>query len=367
MSEMKRYQRKLIPLNIVVMIISLIAAVSIMFLPLVTIDFSKGAEALIDIINPDKAEDGQGGNSEMPDMDGFLAEGLGSLKLSVTTMNFAKMAFADDPVKAIAEAAAKAMRTAADKLLNSFLTPMLPTDGVEIDRENIDRDALCEKIKSLETADDPDAVIRSIAEQIVTDGNVAEADRDAVAGRIEESIGKLYAQTVEYTGSFSVEGLICTFMSQGNGDEGGLKGKTFDEMLYNMMTGKKEISQMLTTYRIVGFFLFITMAFPAAMWAILFLFALFHTLAKNKKFTMWYVKLFGFSPCLIFTVMPLAGKSVLAQTAGAEYATLLGCISSTTWISGVCYILLWLVSICWAFPIKKRIRRLHDEGVSYKD
>ena len=39
----------------------------------------------------------------------------------------------------------------------------------------------------------------------------------------------------------------------------------------------------------------------------------------------------------------------------------MGMISSLSWISGACYVVLWLISICWAFPIKRKIRRLKKE------
>lgn len=42
----------------------------------------------------------------------------------------------------------------------------------------------------------------------------------------------------------------------------------------------------------------------------------------------------------------------------ALYAGIFAAFSSYTWISGGCYLLLWLLSICWAFPIKHKIRKL---------
>ena len=42
-------------------------------------------------------------------------------------------------------------------------------------------------------------------------------------------------------------------------------------------------------------------------------------------------------------------------------AAVLGAVSTLTWISGGCWVLLWLVSIFWAFPIKRKIRALNRQ------
>lgn len=123
--------------------------------------------------------------------------------------------------------------------------------------------------------------------------------------------------------------------------------------------------------------IFGVLAFFIGLWVILFLFAFFHMLAKNKRFTMWYVKLFAPYPAIIFwfvpTVIKLAIKSgnvtINGVAATAEQLNLLsailGGVSSMAWISGLCYLLLWAISILWAFPIKHKIRRLKREMRDY--
>ncbi len=80
---------------------------------------------------------------------------------------------------------------------------------------------------------------------------------------------------------------------------------------------------------------------------------------------MWYAKLFGGIPCLIYWLVPILFinfGSYLEGFLGAEMVATItgvfGAISSLTWISGICYLLIWAVSICWAFPIKHKIRKL---------
>lgn len=110
--------------------------------------------------------------------------------------------------------------------------------------------------------------------------------------------------------------------------------------------------------------------FFIALWVILFLFAFFHMFARNKRFTMWYVKLFAPYPCIIFWLAPTVAKILLAKGVikGIDAATasiasaVLGGISSMAWIMGLCYLLLWFISIFWAFPIKRKIRRLKKQA-----
>ncbi|MDE7214622.1 MAG: hypothetical protein K2N68_02145, partial [Clostridia bacterium] len=106
-------------------------------------------------------------------------------------------------------------------------------------------------------------------------------------------------------------------------------------------------------------------AFFAGVWAIMFLFAFLRLFAKNKRFTMWYVKLFGAIPVILFWLAPLAAgwaipayfPALLGEFAWA-LPVLLGAIGTMTWVSGICYVVLWVLSIVWAFPVKHKIRKL---------
>jgi len=113
-------------------------------------------------------------------------------------------------------------------------------------------------------------------------------------------------------------------------------------------------------------------AFFAGVWAILFLFSFFRLFSKNKRFTTWYVKIFGAIPVILFWLAPLVAGAVIP----AYFPTLLGefqwalpvllsALGTMTWISGLCYIVLWVLSIFWAFPVKHKIRKLIKARKSY--
>ena len=215
--------------------------------------------------------------------------------------------------------------------------------------KNMDADAIYDKAKALETASagEVDETISALAEELqnqlgedyISDENLAD---------LESAIRTVYDDTVAATdGTFTIESCICVFASKSLQESGEIT-QTLDDT----------IAQVEPILKIVA----IALLFFTAVWLILFLFAFLHLFAKNKRFTMWYVKLFGFLPCLIFGVAPLvAGAIVPGMEGGAEIAGILGMISTMTWISGACYILLWIISIFWAFPIKRKIRAYNKQ------
>ena len=119
-------------------------------------------------------------------------------------------------------------------------------------------------------------------------------------------------------------------------------------------------------YDFLGYYeyVFYAMLIFIVPWLILFLFSLFHLLARNKRFMMWYVKLLCWIPSIFWLAIklfPVVAKkffpNLVSGTAGQIIKVVLSGVSSFTWINGLCYVLLWLVSIFWAFPIKHKIRK----------
>ena len=102
-------------------------------------------------------------------------------------------------------------------------------------------------------------------------------------------------------------------------------------------------------------------------WLILFLFSFLHIFAGNKRFMTWYVKLLCWIPSAIWLGLKLfpwiGGKfGLLDGDSGKIIKAVLKGVTSFTWINGLCYVLLWLVMIFWAFPIKHKIRKLRKKG-----
>lgn len=388
MDEIARRQRKLIPLNIVVAIIALVAAVSLLFAPIVSVD----AVGLGDYITEMMGEQTAGGDSseEGPTIDtakivSTVTSNMGNV--SLTTMSLATLAFSDDLTETlkdyVSEIGSEALKKSEKELITDVAVPMMiemmeEESGTQApdNIKNMDADAIYDKAKALETASagEVDETISALAEELqnqlgedyISDENLAD---------LESSIRKIYDDTVEATdGTFTIESCICVFASKSLQESGEIT-QTFtsyaDLIDYFMDSALSSgsgsdssselddtIAQVEPILKIVA----IALLFFTAVWLILFLFAFLHLFAKNKRFTMWYVKLFGFLPCLIFGVAPLvAGAIVPGMEGGAEIAGILGMISTMTWISGACYILLWIISIFWAFPIKRKIRAYNKQ------
>lgn len=388
MDEIARRQRKLIPLNIVVAIIALVAAVSLLFAPIVSVD----AVGLGDYITEMMGEQTAGGDSseEGPTIDtakivSTVTSNMGNV--SLTTMSLATLAFSDDLTETlkdyVSEIGSETLKKSEKELITDVAVPMMVEMMEEESGEeapdnikNMDADAIYDKAKALETASagEVDETISALAEELqnqlgedyISDENLAD---------LESSIRKIYDDTVAATdGTFTIESCICVFASKSLQESGEIT-QTFtsyaDLIDYFMDSALSSgsgsdssselddtIAQVEPILKIVA----IALLFFTAVWLILFLFAFLHLFAKNKRFTMWYVKLFGFLPCLIFGVAPLvAGAIVPGMDGGAEIAGILGMISTMTWISGACYILLWIISIFWAFPIKRKIRAYNKQ------
>lgn len=166
--------------------------------------------------------------------------------------------------------------------------------------------------------------------------------------------------------------VICTSYSEIL-EQLGLGDEDIDELKGNLKTALHEmVDGYVSDYSdYMGYYqyVFYSMLGLAAPWLILFLFSFFHMLAKNKRFMMWYVKLFGFIPTIVSTVIfalqyvvkhkydLIVNNLNLSENAAGLVKALIGSLSSLMWIVTICYTLLWLVSIFWAFPIKHKIRK----------
>lgn len=378
MDEIARRQRKLIPLNIVVAIIALVAAVSLLFAPIVSVDAVGLGDYITEMM--DEQTSGEDSSAEGPTIDtakivSTVTSNMGNV--SLTTMSLATLAFSDDLTETlkdyVSEIGSETLKKSEKELITDVAVPMMVEMMEEESGEeapdnikNMDADAIYDKAKALETASagEVDETISALAEELqnqlgedyISDENLAD---------LESSIRTVYDDTVAATdGTFTIESCICVFASKSLQESGEITQTftSYADLIDYFMDSSSELDDTIAQVEPILKIVAIALLFFTAVWLILFLFAFLHLFAKNKRFTMWYVKLFGFLPCLIFGVAPLvAGAIVPGMEGGAEIAGILGMISTMTWISGACYILLWIISIFWAFPIKRKIRAYNKQ------
>ena len=62
-------------------------------------------------------------------------------------------------------------------------------------------------------------------------------------------------------------------------------------------------------------------------------------------------------PMLAPKILPVIKPEILEGETGRLMPAIMGGMFSYTFISGICYLLLWLASIFWAFPVKRKIRK----------
>lgn len=406
-TEIRRRQRSLIPLNLLVVIIAVIAALSLMFTPIITVDLTNAEEVIGNLTGQTGDSDGNS-DEEQPDyavLISSLTKSIGP-EVSLTTRDMMQLSFTDDTTAYIKEIAADALASSSDDIIIEVGLPAvmesLKENNPDLEIPEIEQpEEILNSIKGLETAqpEEVDSVINGVADEIQSQLGTDVIDA-AAREQLISSIRDIYDSTVANTadGSFSVEACICVIASQylndtdsqpqtlsaendsavhaadfnhsGDGsattDEENQVFTTYEEladyMVGSMLSSESsaEINAAIDNAVLILRIVTIAMMFFAALWIILALFAFVHTFTKNRRFTMWYVKLFGFIPCLIFGIVPLVAPVVLTALLPEVAATVvpvLEMLSTMTWISGACYIVLWLISIFWAFPIKRRIRR----------
>lgn len=477
-----KLQKKLIPVNIIVCIIALVAALTLFLTPILKINVGKilrdervieFAEKQIDDAVNDSVE---GTNQDDIDfrpvvtmiVKNVLGNADGEVSVSAVSafrvltgsgdkakivmddLFFGEDALVTNLIESIINGVASIFdtpdgRALLEDVVISVMTDMI-IDGIE------DQDVK-DKVKA-EDVRDFVAIMKELGDpEKVPDGNVAPVTEkfidkiesmlgdeiefdDEVKQSVTEEIQKVYDGTVEYLTEeeiVSIESLICVNLSKnfdlkeldilkmldgvlggddenegsvhikgveneiggsevgtpetGNGEEGN-KNYTvvtnYDDLLKEIGYGEQEREEIKEKLRTklntevnklldengvddyLGYYEYIFFGMLAFIvpWLILFLFSFFHLLAKNKRFTMWYVKLICWIPPLIWLVLKLApvvidkvAPDILEGDNAAVVNAALSSISSFTWISGLCYVLLWLVSIFWAFPIKRKIRK----------
>ena len=461
-NEEKRLQKKLIPLNIIVCIISLIAAISMFFAPIIKVDAGKllRSDAVIDKVE-EIVDDGVGSGLEGTDQEGIdyapvvagivrnvfgKAEG----EISVTAFGAAKVAFSggenkgdkvldemflgegklvDRLIDSVVDGVSEIFQSPEGKALIEetivlTLTKSLVKDGGEISDEQIkDLTEEFRKIEAIENGDTgefADGFIDLVQETFPDALDINEDSR----AELKEEIQKIYsnaASQIDVAGGekVTIENIICVQVSESgmiddlnlsdllgklfgdenpdgaskanavadaeNPDGGGSRVvcKTYDELLVQMGLDEETTDELKTklgeTLRktinessggvseYLGYYgyVFYAMLIFIVPWLILFLFSFFHLLAKNKRFMTWYVKIVGFIPALIWLALTLAPilldkffSSLLEGEQGPFIKAALGSVSTYFWIEGICYVLLWLLSLCYAFPVKHKIRKL---------
>lgn len=366
--EQQRLHKKLVPPNIAIVLISVVAAISLLLLPLlqlsVRIDERMGkiaADALAE----------QEGSEEMAEQYAFLLRDVDTeIDVILRPAELFGAGFSDgtEGLRALIDGAVGDLSAVADELSAQILPAMLGMTAAaasgaemgEVDLSAADTAGFAATIEKLNAQDFDGArgeferALPAFLDQLgvtLTD----EQEQNALAA-YDEAVEQM---TVD--GEFSATNLLALL---GEGSEGTAEGGAED--LLALLDDPGSLAEQLdeetaSAVRTACMSISVGILVCAGLWVLLALLALLHIFLPNKKVGMWYVKLTGLLPFLLFFALPAIALAVLPQTQilPAQIASLLPAlsVSSMTFLSALCLLALWIVSIFWCHPVKKRIER----------
>lgn len=356
--DIYRLNKRLALVNIIYVLIALVAAISLLFFPLIKLDMGKVADEL-------QAEAEQGAEEDTAASEGeeLMAEIVRSVSFKVTTVDVCKFAFKADPAKSLSKIFGKLLGDAAENVIVPLAFQGV-LDGVTESGENINTlngKEIVNELKKLEEIT-PATKAEKIAQFCDT---LAEAGGitldDETRASLQNSMTEIYDSTVEKAGAFSLEAFICAAGSEQVGD-GSQVYTNYEDLAYGMLNEDAfsditdEIASIMAVVKAAAIFLLVC----ALSWVLFAIMALMHVFMKKKKVMTFYVKILGGLPCLILGVLPKVMTNAISRMAGdnAVLAALVGAYSTTVWVSGVCYLLLWAVALLFAYPINHQIKKL---------
>lgn len=385
----ERLQKKLIPVNIVVMVLCLVSIISLLFAPLVKIDAGGIKELVVEFMAQEDNSDSDGsygsygdyefddshdnenaGSSSDSDMtQRILDEFINNIPddFSFSTISLGQFAFSKENsiIQFIDAFFVK------PGVIEAVLTPLVSEmviEALDLDAENVDLNKLNESIQAFNNVNSEEEMRAAADNFLNTIATLLDTTIDP-EGREEmlDFMADIYNTTAEVTGGeFDIEKFICVAFT--SSEESGFETPvtSYDDLFMSFLLEDEEVAAELEAVdyaiKTLAKGVFATVMFSIAVWFILFVFVLVHLLVRNKRFTSWYVKLWGGIPCLIFWVVPRILGGLFA-TIGEELAvmsTVFGYITSFTWISGICYLLLWGVTLFWGWPIARKIKKEHN-------
>lgn len=260
----------------------------------------------------------------------------------------------------------KAIQTIADKY-GIDLGAITGEDGENTDGTAVDLDEIIARLEAVETAEDLEEIIdmlrgqegmESLVEQLENIDDLDELAQIILALRLGDTVLQTPASLRLRVATVSVMSDMQEDITQADPNE--LLGGFINEIPDSTAT-------------IIGTILFavaaVMIGLTSVLWIILAILAFIKIFCKNKRFTMWYVKAFCWLPCILLVLVPTLAVSLTGLVGGLLPASAAQAYSLVTSlglsfggsgiVSGICLALLWIVSIFWLFPIKRKIRKLN--------
>lgn len=169
-------------------------------------------------------------------------------------------------------------------------------------------------------------------------GNAIDVLMNRYGGSLESSGMQALALTYAAARAASSDDVLLTLVQD--------PGAFVDDMSETALQLTKMICLLLAVF----------MLLIALLWAVLAIFAFVHIFTPNKKVGMWYVKATGYLPCLLFVIVPAIAMALLPMMI-PSFPAIGVTFGGMTIVSGACYVALWLVSAIWCHLVRKQIAR----------
>ncbi len=372
-SERRKLHRKLILPNIFILLISLVAAASLLFAQLLSVSVHIDAqfgETVAQMMSEQSGEEGGADAEAAAKQYAFLFKDADAdVTISLNPLDIMTAGFdgGREGVKKLFTSALGGLSDTVARLSEQILPAMISVSvagaaGADLenaDLENIDTSIFTETITKLNNQD-LEGARTEFSSQL--DGFLAQFDV-TLTGEQETEVMNAYDKLVDAAtvdGEFSAANIFSAMggsgESEGEGGASDMLAILADPAALADQLDEETLQTVNLACTGVSAFLLV----QAGLWAILALFAFLHIFLPNKKVGMWYVKLLCWLPCFIFFIAP-----PLALAVAPNFVELPAVVSSLafggmTFISGICLLVLWLISIFWCHPIKKRIKRCTD-------
>ena len=372
-SERRKLHRKLILPNIFILLISLVAAASLLFAQLLSVSVHIDAqfgETVAQMMSEQSGEEGGADAEAAAKQYAFLFKDADAdVTISLNPLDIMTAGFdgGREGVKKLFTSALGGLSDTVARLSEQILPAMISVSvagaaGADLenaDLENIDTSIFTETITKLNNQD-LEGARTEFSSQL--DGFLAQFDV-TLTGEQETEVMNPYDKLVDAAtvhGEFSAANIFSAMGGSGESEKEGGAADMLAILADPAALADQLDEETLQTVNLACTGVSAFLLVQAGLWAILALFAFLHIFLPNKKVGMWYVKLLCWLPCFIFFIAP-----PLALAVAPNFVELPAVVSSLafggmTFISGICLLVLWLISIFWCHPIKKRIKRCTD-------
>ena len=358
MTKKETLHRNLIPYNIVLSLVAFFAILSLLFMPILTVNLKQLMMGLIDTtVNESEAESG------FSEEDEYILNHF-DININFTAASFAEITFDKNPgAKILTQYVFGKGNVLESEILLSLASVILDENGTSTDYiYKLDLTSANDVFYSLEkTEADPVAAAKNYVDKLNTELSKYDLKQITDTSAAEELFTEIYDRVCEKTdGKFSVESLVCISMF---GDAENPPSNYYEVATYIVDTDFADESDdffvlilsllsMLGGYIKYVFYVMLLLILP---WIFLLFFSLLHILIPNKKLSIWYIEAFGSLPTALFWLLPL-GLRLILRASFPPIAAVLGAMSSYAWISGICFLVVTILDRVWASPIRRRIK-----------